>query len=1034
MKFHTIITILALCLILSGFAFSQDLSPRRVEFTENWGQPGVNVVSQSASGLEIVYSMPFVTLTPIEANNESYTHVALPGVFLPREEGAPNLPNVSRYIAIPKGASVSVEVLASRPHVFENINVIPAPPIPREDDDSPPVYEKNPHIYNRDAYYPDHQVVQSDPMSLRGVDVVILGITPFAYNPVQRELIVYSDLRVRVDFDGGSGQFGDDGLRSRWFEPLLRQNLLNYPSLSKKGFGGKLNGGSEECEYMIFVPDNMAFALWADVIRDFRIKQGISTNIFNIDDLGGTAAAIEAKIDDAYNNWTVKPVAALMLGDVPDMPVHTWTDPSTTCLSDNIYADVDGDDLPDINVARITARNAGELSTTINKFIDYETNPPTSSHFYNRPVIAGGWQESRWFILCAEVVYGFLTNEEGKNPKREYALEDPDPPGDVWSTNQNTSIVVDYFGPGGLGYIPQTPSHLTDWGGNAARINSDVNNGAFWMLHRDHGSPNGWGTPEYLISDLSGLHNDDLVFVLSINCRSGEYDYSPECFTEAFHRMDQGALGLIAASKSSYSFVNDTFVWGMHDAMWSNFDPNYGGGGDDFMPNPGFAHVSGKWYLEQSSWPYNPGFKDNTYHLFHMHGDAFCQVYSEMPQHLTVSHEDEIDINATSFEVTANKDSFIALTANGEILGTADGTGHPVSIAVEPPLNPGIMYVTVTKPNFYRYEAEVVITDVYNAPPSDPYVEGPSEAYLGMLYNFDVESTDIEGDDVFYRFEWGEGGWVPTDWYGPYPEDTTQSFAHAWGLNRPTGQNYEIHVQAMDDRNHNGQPDEGWEAQSDWTGYTFMMANRPPDKPAFDGETHQGYRNVEYTFTATGTDPDGHQLFYKFHWGNGESTTWLGPYDSGETVQRSYTYEEPGEFWPAVIVKDDHDCDGSPQGGEPVMSDKWYMVIVNLAPAKPTISAPVTSGHYSHVFDFYTATTDPEDDNVWFQWDWDEPHIPGQLMAVIWMGPYCTNPVQFCHATHQWQPFGPYFVRVRAKDEYGAMSEWSDPVEINIGI
>jgi len=75
-----------------------------------------------------------------------------------------------------------------------------------------------------------------------------------------------------------------------------------------------------------------------------------------------------------------------MLGDDANVPAKAW---NSYCLSDNIYADVDGDDLPDINVARITARNTGELHTMINKFIDYETSPPRNVKFYDRPLTPG---------------------------------------------------------------------------------------------------------------------------------------------------------------------------------------------------------------------------------------------------------------------------------------------------------------------------------------------------------------------------------------------------------------------------------------------------------------------------------------------------------------------------------------------------------------------------------------------------------------------------------------------------------------------
>ncbi|MCD4737134.1 MAG: hypothetical protein K8R53_13905, partial [Bacteroidales bacterium] len=61
-----------------------------------------------------------------------------------------------------------------------------------------------------------------------------------------------------------------------------------------------------------------------------------------------------------------------------------------------------------------------------------------------------------------------------------------------------------------MGYIPQTPEHLRDWDGDAARINQDINDGAFILQHRDHGYDGGWGDPTYSISNLSVINKNEL--------------------------------------------------------------------------------------------------------------------------------------------------------------------------------------------------------------------------------------------------------------------------------------------------------------------------------------------------------------------------------------------------------------------------------------------------------------------------------------------------------------------------------------------
>jgi|GEM_PF-826754 len=751
-------TLAMMCALLAGGTFAQGFLPRTADFADSRARPGFSVISQSQQGVELVYSVPRVIFTDRMVGGRRMTAVGLPGALLGNDEGAPDLPGVSRFIAVPRGARFAVEVVESRRRLFTGIDLPPATLACCDNDDRPPQYSRDPSIYGADAAYPAQPVIASEPMIMRGVDCFVLGVTPFAYNPIQRELVVYTDIRVRVAFQGGTGGFGDDDYRSRWFEPLLSQHLLNYASLQPIDFATRSvpSEAIDECEYMIFVPNDPVFEAWAGKIEDFRVKQGVTTNIFNIAGLGGTAAGIEAKIDEAYDTWTTKPVAVLLVGDVPAMPAPVW---NGYCLSDNVYADIDGDDLPELNVARITARDGNELGTMVNKFIDYENDPPTSSGFYDQPVVAGGWQDGSWFILACEVVQGYFAGVLGKLPVREYAICSGTP-GSTWSTAPGTSMVVDYFGPNGLGYIPATPAHLTDWGGNATRLNNDLNNGAFWLLHRDHGTPTGWGHPAYSIADLAGLANSELPFVLSIDCSTGRYNYNPECFAEAFHCMQHGALGVIAASNISYSFVTDTYLWGVHDSLWPDFDPGYGGGSGQSrnVLMPGFANLSGKYYLHVSSWPYNPSSKEVIHHIFHLFGDAFTQICSEVPAVLTVSHGGSLSDMATSFDVTAPAGALIALSADGRLLGTAAGNGGVTTMLIDPPRNPGgFVYVTATKPNHARYEGPVAVL------PGGPLAIWPSSGTPESMLpgpEVDVEVTILAGQQsyvpgsgkVHYRF------------------------------------------------------------------------------------------------------------------------------------------------------------------------------------------------------------------------------------------------------------------------------------------
>ncbi len=707
--------VLGMTVLFLSISFSEVIT-----FENNWAEnPLFNMVSESPNGVEIVFSMQKLVIEEMEIDGLLMKSFGVPGMFLPNDEGAPNLTGAGRYIAVPQGAAVQVTILDARTEIYHNVEVAPAPNIPFENDDSPVSYVKDMAIYSRDANYPETPVRLSELMQIRGVDVVILGVTPFQYNPVTKDLIVYKDIRIKLDFIGGNGHFGEDRLRSRFWEPILQGHLLNYKSLPKIDFYlPKRIRAKYGYEYIIIVPDDRIFKAWGDTIKAWRKLQGISCEVFTLTEVGGSSAtAIEAFLDSAYHNWNPAPVAFLLLSDYPSSgDVYGITSPTydSYFVSDNIYADVDRDDLPDMHHARICAQTGSQLSTMIGKFLSYERAPYTAANFYDAPLVAVAWQSGgknpSWFQICGEVIRGFFNIFLGKNPARQYSIYDGKPtPGCDWSTASNTEIVTYYAD---LGYIPESNPYDSSWwnNGSADGINAAINSGAFLVQHRDHGIDTGWVEPPYYNSDLDDLTNTMFTFVYSTNCYTGRYDEDDMCFAEKFHRIDCGALGVNAASSMSYLYVNDTYVWGMYDCLWPEFMPDY--------PNPEPTHDNlrpsmamtyGKYFLHVSSWPSNPEKKVYTYHLFHHHGDCFITLYSEIPQNLTVAHDPILPAGQEYFTVTSNVNSVIALTVNGEIIGVGEGTGSPVDIPIPPQMAGNTMHVTVTKANYYRYEEDVPI-------------------------------------------------------------------------------------------------------------------------------------------------------------------------------------------------------------------------------------------------------------------------------------------------------------------------------------
>ncbi len=704
-----------LVLLVLGLLAFQLTQAQKIIYPDSKNKAGFILQEQNHSGVSVSYSVNSFSFVPTEIDGHEMNNIELQGSWLPNDAGAPNLPGGGKYIAIPQGSVAVLKIISLRKESYKNIDVAPAPRIPLDTDRGPLQYPIRIDIYTSDAFYPANPVTLSKPSKIRGVDVVMLGVTPFQYNPITKELVVYRDIEIRIEFEGGNGRFGEERLRSPFWDPILEDAILNYASLpavdyGKRALSSRSNTGAE---YLIIVPNGADYLTWASQVREFRIKQGITTEIRTLAETGGNdAVVLEAYINNVYNTWDPVPAAILLMADYGYNADNNIISPyyEVWCKSDNIYGDVDEDELPDIIMARMTANNYTQLETYVTKIINYEMNPPTSAAFYDHPITAVGWEVDRWFQINAESIGGYFRDVHGKDPVRINAVSMGNPDTDPWSIATNTEMVLHEFGPSGLGYIPGSPQELGGFvGGDATAINNAINNGAFFVLHRDHGTETGWQEPQYDNMDMDGLQNTELPFIFSINCLSGKYNSSEECYTEKIHRyrfngVNSGALGVISASETSYSFVNDTYVWGLFDNMWPDFMPEYGSNPVERGMLPAFANAAGKYFLEQSNWPFNEQDKEVTYHLFHHHGDAFQTLYSEVPQPFKIMHDAVIYDGFFLFTIEVDAGSTICLTVSDSIIGLATGTGNPQPIVIEPQVNETEVTLTVTKTNYLRHE------------------------------------------------------------------------------------------------------------------------------------------------------------------------------------------------------------------------------------------------------------------------------------------------------------------------------------------
>lgn len=736
---------------------------------------GFSVSHKTRDGMRISYELGSFTLNQLNYRGEEMSEISIKGIVLPNNEGSPNLPTESRMMAIPTGANATLSVVHADQQVIKNVNIAPALRIQAEAEEPEYEYKKDMKVYSQDAFYPENPFEVSKAY-IRGVEAVAVSITPFQYNPVTKELRVYTNVELSLSYKGGDGHFGEDRLRSPYWDPILAAELVNYDQLPVIDYEARmqewLRDGAEGAEYLIITPNNDEWAPYAEQLKEFRMKQGILTEVYRLDEMPAASTdAMKTWFHNAYDTWQIAPVAVLMLGDhntnmsqgIPAESVFHSTYYGN-CITDNHYADAEGDDnLPDMVFSRLVAQNASELPVFVGKQIDYETNPNMDESFYNTPVTALGWQTERWFQICSEVFGGYMRNH-GYNPTRINCPYQNSVPGSSWSSAQNTDEVVAYFGPEGQNYIPLNPQDLGGFtGGTPEQVVQAVNTGTFWVQHRDHGYDEGWGEPAVSNSHIDQLTNvGKLPFVMSINCQTGMFDYTGSngnCFTEKWMRRtyngeNAGAVGVLSPTQVSYSFVNDAFVWGVYDLFDGDFMPDYG----PFQPaapmtgnwRPAFGNVAGKYFLAQSSWPYNEDSKDITYTMFTAHCDAFLRIYTQVPQTMPVNHQSVQLAGLSTFQITAPEGATIALTKgegeNLEIVAVATATGSTQNIEIPAQVPPTVLRLTVTGQNYLRYEANIEVI-----PSEGPYIiiseyelsNGATQLNFGEDAGFDIQLKNV---------------------------------------------------------------------------------------------------------------------------------------------------------------------------------------------------------------------------------------------------------------------------------------------------
>ena len=93
-------------------------------------------------------------------------------------------------------------------------------------------------------------------------------------------------------------------------------------------------------------------------------------------------------------------------------------------------------------------------------------------------------------------------------------------------------------------------------------------------------------------------------------------------------------------------------------------------------------------------------------------------------------------------------------------------------------------------------------------------------------------------------------------------------------------------------------------------------------------------------------------------------------------------------------------------------------------PVTPDAPSGPTSGRIGEKHEYTAVTTDPEDDDLYYFFEWSEDDNSG------WLGPYESG--ETCTGSFIWEKRGEYQIRVKARDEHGSVSGWSEYLPVSM--
>ena len=675
-----ILYLLCLTALFSSISYSSEW----VEIKSNPEVYSVNVLSSNISSTTLQYSINRYKSSNIAIDGKSFTRFdRIPQESMIEEAGYPRLPRINRSIIVPNTGKVTFNVISSGYIEIDNIDIAPSKGNFARTIDPASVPYTFAEVYRRDEFYPAEIVRLRDPHILRDLRGQVIEINAFQYNPVQKTLRIYTDLTVEIITEGNGGV--NEIIQSRpfptWdpqFEMIYRRHFINFSGLD---YTPLLESGNMlVIAYDQFMDEMEPFVDW-------KLQKGISTEMAPISEVGNSTNAIKSYIEDYYDTHDLCYV--LLVGDSEHITTYTSG-------SDPLYALIEGNDsYPEIFIGRFSAQNSQQVTTQVERSVDYEANPDPDGQWYHHGL--GDADESG------------PTNDE------DYDFQH--------ITNIAEKLVAWNY--------TQVDSVYTTFGGTSNMIKHYMNQGVTIFNYAGHGNVNMVGPVSFSSTNANELINDNMLFhFVAIACLPGSFA-GQTCLGETLQRATNRITGAPTGSIANY-LSKTSQTW---------FPPYYMQDegvdllvAEDMLTFGGMC-FNGAMYMidvEGSGGEYE-------YKYWTIFGDPSVMMRSLTPYELTVAHNSAIVVNYIPVEIYVSAQGaplagamVCGMNDDYYVSGITDEQGHYTLQLIPAPTEPGILNLTVSDANGIPYLTEIEIVD-------------PSGAY--PVYSLHNIQDDLTGND-----------------------------------------------------------------------------------------------------------------------------------------------------------------------------------------------------------------------------------------------------------------------------------------------